>query len=50
MNSKNKSQFISLLAKSLKDEGHDVQQSTGGADTKIVPAALDYASKRTKGQ
>ena len=47
-NSNNKSQFISLLAKALKDEGHDVRQSIGDADTQIVLAALEYASKEDK--
>lgn len=47
-NSKNKSQFISLLVKALKDEGHDVRQSTGDADTQIVLAGLEYASKENK--
>ena len=47
-NSKNKSQFISLLTKALKDEGHDVQQSIGDADTHIVLAALEYASKEDR--
>ncbi|KAG0714116.1 hypothetical protein GWK47_014761 [Chionoecetes opilio] len=33
---------------SLKDEGHDVRQSIGDADTQIVLAALEYASKEDK--
>ena len=47
-NSKNKSQFISLLLKALKDDGHDIRQAIGDADTKIVQAALEYASKKDK--
>ena len=46
--SKNKSQFISLLTKALKDESHDVLQSIGDADTQIALPALEYASKENK--
>ena len=44
-NSKNKSQFISLLAEALKKEGHDISQSIGDADTQIVAAALEFATR-----
>ena len=44
-NSKNKSQFILLLAMALKKEGHDICQSIGDADTQIVAAALEFATK-----
>ena len=44
-NSKNKSQFILLLAMALKKEGHDIHQSIGDAYTQIVAAALEFATK-----
>ena len=39
---RNKVQFISTLSEKLR-RGHEVQNSTGDADTQIVSAALQYA-------
>ena len=43
-NEENKSQFIALLTRYLQDEGHEVCQSAGDADTQIVSSALQLAS------
>lgn len=43
-NTRNKTQFISLLSEALRQENHDVRNSDGDADTQIVNAALQYAS------
>ena len=40
-NDRNKVQFISTLSEKLR-RGHEVQNSTGDADTQIVSAALQY--------
>ena len=42
-NESNKSQFISLLTKYLKEDGQIVHNSTGDADTLIVKRALEFA-------
>ena len=43
-NSRNKSQFIFLLTKNLRKEGHTVVNCEEDADTKVASAAIDLAA------
>ena len=47
-NQHNKTQFIKLISKYLKDDGQDVTNCDGDADTKIVSTALHIASDTSK--
>ena len=44
-NSKNKAKFIELLSRHLANDGHDIRNSKGDADTLIVSTAIQYTKK-----
>ena len=43
---KNKAKFIELLSKHLGNDGHDIRNSKGDADTLIISAAIQYTKKQ----
>ena len=45
-NSKNKAKFIELLSNHLANDGHDIRNSKGDADTLIVSTAIQYTKKQ----
>ena len=45
-NSKNKAKFIDLLSKQLANDGHDIRNSKGDADTLIISTAIQHAKKQ----
>ena len=45
-NSKNKAKFIELLSRHIANDGHDIRNSKGDADTLIVSAAIQYTKKQ----
>ena len=45
-NSKNKAKFFELLSKHLANDGHDIRNSKGDANTLIVSAATQYTKKQ----
>ena len=45
-NSKNKANFIELLSRHIANDGHDIRNSKGDADTLIVSAAIQYTKKQ----
>ena len=44
---KNKEQFINILSHAFMEDGHNVINCEGDADTHIVDAALDFASGKS---
>ena len=45
-NSKNKAKFTELLSRHLANDGHDIRNSKGDADTLIVSTAIQYTKKQ----
>ena len=45
-NSKNKAKFIELLSRHLANDGRDIRNSKGDADTLVVSAAIQYTKKQ----